>query len=338
MQPASQKPTASPKPADAQAGSPDSSDIGKEPDVSIVVVSFNTRQLVEDCLRSVEKHLDGVLAYEIIVVDNASKDGSPEWLTGFAEGRPRLRVLNLPVNTGFSGGNNAGFRIARGRNVLMLNSDAYLIDSSLKDAVAFLDSRPDLFSVAAMLLTGEGKPGASYGHFPGPGTLARELLAKRYASLRAVSPHPEEGTHAVDFPCGAYFLIRHSALREVGMMDEDFFVYFEETDLAMRARKKGYGSAYFAPAKAVHLGGQSIQEVRSPAFTRMYYANWKRYLRKHHGPIAMAAVRSMLEGYFLSAAWAHRLRGNAKMADFFRLHRQCLAEGWASLDREAGPG
>jgi GT2 family glycosyltransferase len=332
MQPTSQN--ASQKSADGQV---DSSDSPKELDVSIVVVSFNTRQLVEDCLRSVEKHLDGVLAYEVIVVDNASKDGTPEWLPGFAQGRPRLHVLNLPVNTGFSGGNNAGFKIARGRNVLMLNSDAYLIDSSLKEAVAFLDSRPDLFSVAAMLLTGEGKPGASYGHFPGPGTLARELLAKRYSSLRAVSPDPEEGTHAVDFPCGAYYLIKHSALREVGLMDEAFFVYFEETDLAMRARKKGYGSAYFAPAKAVHLGGQSIQEVKSPAFTRMFYANWKRYLRKHHGPIAMAAVRSMLYGYFLSAAWAHKLRGNGKMAEFFHLHRQCLVEGWASLDGKPGP-
>lgn len=320
--------------SDAQSGSSGSQ---RELDVSIVVVSFNTRQLVEDCLRSVEKHLDGVLEYEIIVVDNASKDGTPEWLPGFAQGRPRLRVINLPANTGFSGGNNAGFRIARGRNVLMLNSDAYLIDSSLKDAVAFLDSRPDLFSVGAMLLTGDGKPGASYGHFPGPGTLARELLAKRYSSLRAVSPDPEEGTHAVDFPCGAYYLMKHSALREVGMMDEAFFVYFEETDLAMRAHKKGYGSAYFAPAKAVHLGGQSIQEVRNPAFTGMFYANWKRYLRKHHGPVAVAAVRWMLGGYFLSAAWVHRMRGNGKTAEFFRLNRQCLAQGWASLDREPEP-
>ena len=133
-------------------------DSNPETDVSIVVVNYNTRKLLEDCLLSVEKHLDGVLDYELIVVDNASKDGSPEWLTGFAQGRPRVHALCKTENTGFSGGNNAGFRIARGRTVLMLNSDAYLIDSSLKEAVDYLDSRPRLFSVAALLLTGTASP------------------------------------------------------------------------------------------------------------------------------------------------------------------------------------
>ena len=302
-----------------------------EPDVSIVVVSFNTRQLVEDCILSVEKHLDGVLDYELIVVDNDSKDGTPQWLPVFAQGRPRLRVHCNAVNTGFSGGNNAGFRIARGRNVLMLNSDAYLIDSSLKEAVTFLDSRPDVFSVAAMLLTGDGKPGPSYGHFPSAGTLARELLGKRFGALRAVSPPLEETTHAIDFPCGAYYLIKHSALRDVGLLDEDFFVYFEETDLAKRASDKGYQSVYFASARAVHLGGQSTQEVKSPAFTQMFYTNWKRYLRKHHGTFAMLAVRWMLDCYFALAALSHRARGNARPAEYFRVNRQCLIRGWKAL-------
>lgn len=304
---------------------------GKDPDVSIVVVSFNTRRLVEDCILSVEKHLDGILDYEIIVVDNASKDGTPEWLPGFARSRPRLRVHCNAVNSGFSGGNNAGFRIARGRNVLMLNSDAYLIDSSLKEAVAYLDSRPEVFSLAAMLLTGDGRPGPSYGHFPGAGTLARELFGKRFGALRAVIPPVDETTHAIDFPCGAYFLIKHSALREVGPLDEDFFVYFEETDLAKRARDKGYQSVYFAPAKAVHLGGQSIQEVKNPAFTQLYYTNWKRYLRKHHGAAARLAVRCMLGCYFSLAGLSHRLRGNPKQAEFFRVNGQCLARGWKAL-------
>ena len=110
-------------------------------------------------------------------------------------------------------------------------------------------------------------------------------------------------------------------------------MYFEETDLAKRARKLGYPSAYFAPAKAVHLGGQSTQEVKSPAFTRLFYANWKRYLRKHHGPVAIAAVRAMLGLYFGSAAWSHRRRGHAKEAEYFRVNGECLAGGWADLDR-----
>lgn len=297
-------------------------------EVSIIIVSFNTRKLVEDCLLSLERHLDGVLDYEAIVVDNASSDGTPAWLEGFARGRPRVRVRLSSVNTGFSGGNNLGFAMARGRYQLMLNSDAYLIDGSLAGAVAYLDAHPDLFALAGLLYDGEGRPGPSYGHFPSPWTLFRELARRRYGSLRAVCPGPEAPTRAVDFPCGAFYLIRSAMLRELGGMDEGFFVYFEETDLARRARDRGWGCVYHAPTRAVHLGGQSIQEVKSPGFTRMFYANWKRYLGKHHSALGALAVRAMLRAYFSLAAAAYRRRGNARATEFFRVHLACLGEGW----------
>lgn len=299
-------------------------------DLSIIVVSYNTRQLVEDCLLSVERHLEGRLDYELIVVDNASKDGTPEWLVGFAKQRPRLVVQCLPDNLGFSGGNNRGIRAAAGRNVLLLNSDAYLIDDSLVAALAYLDSHADVFSLAGMLLTGDGRPGPSYGHFPTAGTLARELATKRFNKLRAVCPEPAEATHDIDFPCGAYFLIKGSLLKEIGELDESFFMYFEETDLAKRAMDMGYRNVYFAPAKAVHLGGQSTLEVKSLFLVRMFYSNWRRYLRKHHGWLDQILVRSMLGGYFRLASLAHAARGNSGVAEFFRTHRKALAEGWSA--------
>lgn len=304
-------------------------------DLSIIVVSYNTRQLVEDCLLSVERHLEDRLDYELIVVDNASKDGTPAWLEDFAKSRPRLKALCLQDNLGFSGGNNRGIRAARGRNVLLLNSDAYLIDDSLTAALGYLDSQADVFSLAGMLLTGEGEPGPSYGHFPTAGILARELAGKRFNRLRAVSPDPAEPTHDIDFPCGAYFLIKGSLLKEVGELDESFFMYFEETDLARRAMDRGYRNVYFAPAKAVHLGGKSTQEVKSLFLVRMFYANWRRYLRKHHGALDAALVRSMLGGYFLLASLAHSVRGNRKVAEYFRTHGKALAEGWTAAEAPA---
>ena len=298
------------------------------PDVSIIVVSFNTRKLVEDCLLSIERHLDGVVEYETIVVDNASSDGTPAWLEAFARGRSRLRLRLSPENRGFSGGNNMGFELARGRYQLLLNSDAYLIDASLAGALAYLDAHPGLFALAGLLYDGQGRPGPSYGHFPSPWTLFRELAVRRYGSLRAVCPDPSAPTREVDFPCGAYYLIRSGMLRELGGMDEAFFVYFEETDMARRARDKGWRCVYHAPTRAVHLGGQTIQEVKSPAFTRMFYANWKRYLGKHHSALGALAVRALLWAYFSLAAASHRRRGNARATEFCRTHLACLREGW----------
>jgi GT2 family glycosyltransferase len=127
-------------------------------------------------------------------------------------------------------------------------------------------------------------------------------------------------------------------LREVGGMDESFFMYFEETDLALRGRLRGYRNVYFAPAKAVHLGGQSVQEVKSGRLTRMFYANWKRYLLKHHGPAAALLVRLQLAGYYRLAAIAHRLRGNGKQAAYFRAHLGALGEGWAGRVEDGQDG
>lgn len=298
--------------------------------LSIIVVSYNTRELVEQCLLSVEKHLEGKLPFEVLVVDNASRDGTPQRLAEFAATRPWLKALPLGDNRGFSGGNNVGIREAKGRFVLLLNSDAYLIDDSVMAAIDHLQSRPDIFSLAGMLLDGDGRPGPSYGHFPTAATLARELALRSFNRLRAVCPKPEEPSHEIDFPCGAYFLMQGPLLKEIGELDESFFMYFEETDLARRARDRGYRNIYFAPARAVHLGGQSAKEVKSLFLTRMYYSNWRRYLQKHHGPWNTLLVRAMLDAYFLLAEAYGLARGKWQLARFHRDHRRALREGWAA--------
>lgn len=299
-------------------------------ELSIIVVSYNTRALVEQCAESVAACLEGKLDYELIVVDNASTDGTPDWLRVYAETHPRVIAHCSDANLGFSGGNNAGLKLASGRYVLYLNSDAYLLDDSVRSMIAYLDAHPDVGSGACLLLDGEDRPGPSYGRFPTAGILAREVFTRRYNRLRAVCPPLNEGTHEVDFPCGAFFLIKGDLVRKLGGMDESFFLYFEETDLAKRARDLGFRCHYIGGAKAVHLGGQSTQEVKSLRLIRMFYSNWRKYLLKHNGPLSAALARALLGFYFRIEVAKSRLRGNAKMLAYFKSHRQAMVEGWGA--------
>lgn len=192
-------------------------------ELSIIVVSYNTGALLEQFAEIVAAHLEGQIDYELIIVDNASTDGTPGWLETYA--RERLRVVPcLPgTNLGFSGGNNAGLRLARGRYILCLNSDAYLVDARVLAMIAHLDAHPEVGMGGCPLLDVAGRSGPAYGHFQTAGILALELITRRYNRLRAACPPPEEGTHTVDFPCGAFFLIKGDIVRRLGGMDERFF-------------------------------------------------------------------------------------------------------------------
>jgi len=297
-------------------------------ELSIIVVSYNTRALVEQCAESVAAYLNGKIDYELIIVDNASTDGTPAWLSSYAEKHPRVIAHCSDANLGFSGGNNAGLKLASGRYVLYLNSDAYLLDDSVKGMIAYWDAHPEVGLGACLLLDGTGKSGPAYGCFPTAGVLAQEIFTRRYNRLRAVCPPLNEDTHAVDFPCGAFFLIKGDLVRKLGGMDESFFLYFEETDLAKRARDLGFLCHYIGGAKAVHLGGQSTQEVKSLRLVRMFYFNWRKYLLKHHGPLSARLARMMLGVFFRLEVAKSSLRGNVKMLAYFKSHRQAMAEGW----------
>jgi GT2 family glycosyltransferase len=250
-------------------------------------------------------------------------------LSGYAKGSANLHVILSPKNLGFSGGNNLALRQAAGRHILLLNSDAYLIDDSLLKAIRFLDSRPTVFACAGMLLTEAGKPGISYGFFPSPWNLAKEVFTWRFAGLRAVIPKPDEPNHEVDFPCGAFFMMNASILQEIGEMDESFFVFFEETDLAKRARDMGYSIIYCNDVRAVHLGGQSTKKT-SDNMLEMFYLNWRRYLEKHHGPISSWAARRLLLLFFRAGAFLSRVKKNPVASQYYRNQHKSMEAGWSA--------
>lgn len=279
-------------------------------DLSIVVVSFQNRGLLEKCLKSATERLAGTgIEYEIWVVDNASTDGTVEWLSAYVGTRPEVHAILNPVNGGFAAANNLALRRCAGEFVLLLNNDALLIDDSLKDGLRFLRENPDAFGCGGLLLNPDLSRGVSYGYFPGIETLRKEILSRRLGALRAVVPAEGEGAHAIDFPCGAFFLARRRHVETIGLLDERFFLYFEETDWALRAWKHGLPIHYRPEVRAVHLGGGSSRRAAPLWVTATFYESWFLYLRKHGGALQSLQLLAWLGPYFLARAALAAVRG-----------------------------
>jgi N-acetylglucosaminyl-diphospho-decaprenol L-rhamnosyltransferase len=222
-------------------------------DVSVVVVTFNSAQWIERCLESVRGH-------ETIVVDHGSADGTLEVVR---RRFPQVRVIEQE-NVGMGGGNNAGMRLAAGRYFLLLNSDAWMVGDGVEQLARFADQRPDAAVVGPRLLNPDGSLQRSARAFP---TLWR--LSTEYLFLRKLAPRSRalnifyEGgfdhdeVREVDWLFGACLLVRRDAADEVGLFDEDFFMFSEETDWCYRFRQAGWSVYFFPGAEAVHVGGAS---------------------------------------------------------------------------------
>jgi GT2 family glycosyltransferase/glycosyltransferase involved in cell wall biosynthesis len=272
------------------------------PDVSVVVVSYETRSLLERSLAAVEQQ--AAVTVETIVVDNGSRDGSRELV---AERFPRARLIELDENAGYARANNIGIDAARGRAVLLLNSDCFLAPGALAELVAALARHPDAAAVGARLLNADGTLQRSAWPFPRPGRLLLEafLLHRPLGKLGLVDdlrtwPHDEE--RAVDFLIGACLLVRREALAEVGGFDEGFWLYGEEADLCRRLARRGWRIVLAPEARAVHVGGASSRN--STTRLRHFYRGQKNFLRKHGGPGAWPVARvALLVGSTLRARW-----------------------------------
>jgi N-acetylglucosaminyl-diphospho-decaprenol L-rhamnosyltransferase len=245
------------------------------PDVSIVVVAFNAMPWIERCLESVRGH-------EAIVVDHGSSDGTLELVR---ERFPDVRVVEQE-NRGMGGGNNAGMRLASGRYFLLLNSDAWVVDGAVERLVAFADQHADAAVVGPRLLNPDGSLQRSARSFPTLWRLATEYLFLRKLAprTRALNAFYEGGfdhdeVREVDWLFGACLLVRASATEEVGLFDEEFFMFSEETDWCYRFRQAGWKVFFFPGAEVVHVGGASHGG-------RMFAENVRghlRFLAKHRG-------------------------------------------------------
>ena len=258
----------------------------ERPDVSAVVVTWNAREHVERCL-------DSLRGFDVVVVDNGSTDGTVELVR---ERFPEVRLLEQG-NLGMGGGNNAGMRVAEGRYFLLLNSDAWLEDDALETLIRFADAHADAAVVGPRLQNVDGTLQRSVRGEP---TVWR--LATEYFFIRKLGPHTNvlnplyvggfdhESARSVDWLSGAALLVRRDAADAVGLFDEDFFMFSEEVDWQTRFRRAGW-TVWFCPdAVVTHVGGASHGG-------RLYVENLRsqlRFLAKHRGLRQAERARRLL--------------------------------------------
>lgn len=279
-------------------------------DLSIIIVSYNTKSLIHNCIESIIKHLSNKINFEVIIVDNFSSDGSIAILKDYTLKHTNILVKYLQENTGFSRANNLGIEQSSAPFLLLLNSDTYFIDDSLKDAVSFMAGKPKLFGIGCQLLTDKLLPGVSYGTFPGLKTVTLEFIFNQYTKRRAIIPEKKEAIHSIDFPCGAFFLIRKADYYTIGGLDNNFFMYFEETDLSKRAWNMGYEIKYYPYTQLVHIGGGSGPfSINAKSY---FYKSWNYYLKKHESAVNRFCIKCVLTAHFIIQIFKACIKLNKK--------------------------
>ena len=280
------------------------------PDISVVVVSFNTRDLLRDCLVALRKESEGI-ATEVFVVDSASRDGSADMVEAEF---PEVKLIRSSLNLGFAGANNKAFPLATGRYIVLLNSDAFLRPFALRRSIDYMDADAHIGLGGARLIGAD---------FEGLRPLARhqliyralgERMGREIHALTIEAFGRQDHTWAdqnvaadADWVPGAYSIIRRTVLEEVGYFDEQFFLYYEEVDLCRRIKKAGYVVRYWPDVVVVHLGGESSKTLTNLTMSKSgaQLELWRMrsaflYYRKHHGPVAWLMKQ-------IEAQW-HRLR------------------------------
>jgi GT2 family glycosyltransferase len=304
------------------------------PSLDIVIVNWNTGPQLAACLRSIgAASREGFHLARVIVVDNGSNDRSAEGLG--VEGVP-LEVVFNGENRGFAAACNQGAARSMADYLLFLNPDTELFGDSLAVPIAFLE-RPDAASIGicgVRLVDASGRPVVSCARFPTLSILASEALGLPRLWPGRFPPHlipPDEcrSTREVDQVIGAFFLVRRRLFETLGGFDERFFVYFEEVDLSLRARRLGFRSVCLAEARACHHGGLSSRQVRA---RRLFYSLRSRlqYGFKHYRPLAAWSLVFVTLGIEPFTRIAAAILGGAwrQAADTAGGYAMLAAEGW----------
>ncbi len=261
------------------------------PDLSIIILNYKTRGLLRQCLRGIGTSADTVTT-EVIVVDNASSDGSVDMVE---RDFPDVTLVASPVNGGFSAGMNLGLKRARGRYVVLLNTDIAIMDKPFDRLVQFMDQHPDVGLAGPKLINPDGSVQFSCYRFPETLTplYRRTPLGKipfiRKKLQRFVMADFDHSTNrVVDWLLGAFLIARAEAVAKVGLLDERFFLYFEDIDWSRRFWAAGWQVMYVADVDVVHY--HKRQSAENPGFsgifafpTNVHIQSWFRYLAKYKG-------------------------------------------------------
>ena len=263
-------------------------------DLSIVIVNWNTKDLLRDCLKSVWGTLDSITA-EVFVIDNASTDGSVEMVL---DEFPDTQLIANMDNRGFAAANNQGFVRARGRHVLLLNSDTVVHGDVFMRSVRYLDANPDVGMMGCRVLNGDGSTQLTCSRFP---TLANLLLQTcganrlggRFFSRYQMLDWNRDDEREVEVISGCYLMVRAEVINEIGLLDEAFFCYGEETDWCRRCADAGWRLKFAPVGEITHFGSGSTRNVNHRR-DLMLSEGTVRLHRKHAGPAKAAMIWLLL--------------------------------------------
>lgn len=297
-------------------------------DLSIIIVNYNTKGITIKCLESVLRHVTS-LRYEIILVDNASQDGSYEDFLEFAKGIKNIKVISSRKNLGFGGGNNLGLKVAKGRYILLLNSDCELKDNFMNGLIGWMDEHKKVGISSCNLIYPDGRVQGTGGFFP---TLGRVILwmmfiddipllshlVKPYHPMHENSPLDKGGgffgkEKDLDWVTGAFLIMRREVFDEVGFFDKDYFLYVEEVDYCYRAKKKGWLVYYLPYYKVVHLAQGSSTSKRAILGE---YEGLQVFYRKHH-PNQLKFLSVVLKVGALVRRYLYTFTGRAGMGEIY---------------------
>jgi GT2 family glycosyltransferase len=284
-------------------------------DLSIIIVNWNVRDLLRHCLQSLTAQAsptpkDRVLTsdgwtFEILVVDNASADGSSEMVQAeFAQ----VGLVANDENRGFTAANNQGLALSQGRYFLLLNPDTEVVGDALVTMLRYMEDHPQTGALGPQLLFPDGSRQPSRRRFPTFATALVEstVLQEWWAENRILrryymADRPDDAIQPVDWLVGACLLIRREAYQQVGGLDEGYFMYSEELDWCRRCKAAGWEITYLPTATVIHHEGQSSEQV-VPARHIHFQSSKIRYFRKHHGVLQAAALR-----WFLLATYVYQM-------------------------------
>lgn len=261
-------------------------------DLSIIIVNFNTKDVLKNCIESIYKFTTGI-KFEVIVVDNHSIDGSIEMIRSFAKKYSNFKLIENSENVGFGVGNNFGIKKSSGKFILLLNSDTLLLENTLLKSITFMKSHKKCGISTVRLLNQDKTEQATGGSFP---TLSKVFLWATFLDdlpiinrmLDSYHPHTNNGyfksEHQQDWITGAFFMIRRDVLDQIGDFDKDFHMYVEEIELCYRAKCKLW-EVWFTPiSKIIHFGGgSSPNKINSvlgefkglKLFYKKHFPNWQ---------------------------------------------------------------
>jgi len=271
---------------------------GVPPVLSYCVVNTNGRELLLACLSAIRRTHPAGVEHEILVLDNASEDGSAEAVRALGGG---IRLIALDRRAGKAENDSTLLREAEGRYCLLLNEDSELRPGAAQALAAALDADRRAGAAGAQLLDSDGTPVPCAWRFPGVGTaLAGALFLHRRLTVQSRGP----STRRVDWAQSSALMVRRDAAAEVGYLDPAFFVYYDECDFCKRLADAGRSTLYVPAAEAVHRDQLSTDLAHGLPRIVEFHRNRDRYMRKHHGRAAAAAVR-------LLTAWSYAVRALA---------------------------